>query len=48
MKSHIKILKEFLEKIVKIKVAKRDEDKNQCKKSLNKTNKNNQKEKCSK
>jgi len=43
-----KPLKEFVEKIVKIKVAKGDEDENQCEESLDKKNENNQKEKSSK
>lgn len=41
-----KPLKEFVEKIVKIKVAKGDDDENQCEESLDKKNENNQKEKC--
>jgi len=43
-----KPLKEFVEKIVKIKVAKGDEDENQCEESLDKKSENNQKEKSSK
>jgi len=43
-----KPLKEFVEKIVKIKGAKGDEDENQCEESLDKKNENNQKEKSSK
>ncbi|XP_003246006.1 MOG interacting and ectopic P-granules protein 1 isoform X1 [Acyrthosiphon pisum] len=43
-----KPLKEFVEKIVKIKVAKEDEDENQCDESLDKKNENNQKEKSNK
>jgi len=43
-----KPLKEFVEKIVKIKVAKGNEDENQCEESLDKKNENNQKEKSSK
>lgn len=41
-----KPLKEFVEKIVKIKVAKGDEDENQCEEFLDKKNENIQKEKC--
>lgn len=43
-----KPLKEFVEKIVKIKVSKGDEEENQCEESLDKKNENNQKEKISK